>query len=478
MLTADLVRGTLRLGVVHPRFVKNSDAAALADAESLRALFRAAEGDTVGELTEAIESAFSGRPDILFIRGLTKLLFDLTDLAGDPIATRTDPDALVTPEQLRATVFALAASRHPVRPGGGDGFHPREEVLKAAAEALDLTMDDVERGLYADLATAQRVGPFPNITPRELLDRYNLALAQACLLRAREVRVTLDDPEPKRLQALLRALKFRRVLFQAACSASPSDSAKSHTRTTVALTLDGPLSLFKHTTRYGVALALILPELARCERYTLEADIRWGRERRDALLKLSDRSPLTAHTPDRGVWVSAEERHLIDRMAAMDTPWRLEPAARVIDLDGLDVLCPDYVLSHPDGREALLELVFAWKVQTFERRLGLLARAAPPNLIVALTDRGRLDGDHQARLADLARPRLLRFKGLIQPRQLVALAQDVAIRPEPPPAEETGKPARAAKRGKPTKARDTAGEAPPSPPTSRGRARVAKRDAP
>jgi predicted nuclease of restriction endonuclease-like RecB superfamily len=437
VLTADLVRGTLRQGVVHPRFIDASDPAAERDAATLIDLFRTAEGDTVADLEEAVESTFAGRHDILFVRGLTKLLMDLTELDSEPVTTRADPEKVISPEAIRAALFGLAAQHHPVRPGGGEGFFPREAVIAEAAEQLDLRPEDLERGLYADLKSAQKVGPLLSLAPRELLERYNLALAQACLFRAREVRVTLTGLEPRRLQALIRALKFRRVLFRVG---RPRTDSK---QPTLGLTLDGPLSLFKHTSRYGLALAHILPELARCPKWSLEAEIRWGRERKDALLKLSDRSPLVPHTPDRGTWVSAEERHLIESFATLDTPWRLEPVARLVDLDGLDVLAPDFVLSHPDGRVALVELVFSWRLDAFTKRLDLLRSVGPKNLVIAITERGRLD-DGRGQTAPLAENTLAlyRFKGLIQPKRLVELAERVAIRETLAPPEDPTPPAK------------------------------------
>lgn len=454
MLTADLVRGTLRQGVVHPRFVDASDPAAERDAATLIDLFRTAEGDTVAELTEAVESTFAGRHDILFVRGLTKLLMDLTELDSEPIATRADPEKLITPETIRATLFALAAQHHPVRPGGGDGFAAREQLIAQAAETLDLTTADLERGLYADLASAQKVGPLQTLTPTGLLERYNLALAQACLFRAREVRVTLAELEPKRLQALIRALKFRRVLFRV--GRPPADTPTK--KPTLSLVLDGPLSLFKHTSRYGLALAHVLPELARCPKWSLEAEIRWGRERKDATLKLSDRSPLIPHTPDRGTWVSSEEQHLLTSFAALDTPWRLEPVARLVDLDGQDVLAPDYLLSHPDGRTALVELVFSWRLDTFTRRLALLKAAAPKNLVIAITERGRLDDGRGAAPTEdtLA---LYRFKGLIQPKRLIELAERVAVCEESPSPEAAAPPEKK-RRSAPRATRRPRGETP------------------
>ncbi len=488
MLTADLVRGTLRSGVVHPRFIRVDEPALLSDADTLVGLFKAHLGETVGDLDEAIEATFSGRQDILFIRGLAKLMKDLTEVESPSLPTRSNPELLVTADQIRTALFALAALHHPVRPGGGDGFHAREALITEVATRLDLTEADVDRGLYADLASAQHLLAIPDITGSGLLERYNLALAQACLLRAREVRVTLKNLSPKRAQAILRALKFRRLLFRVRPASPPeptpttpdvqpttldgsSDALKttpnpkskkpSKTKTlekeptaTLQLILDGPLSLFKHTSRYGVQLALFLPELTRCDAWELEADIRWGRERKDALLRLSNRSPLSALTPDRGTWESAEETHFREAFATLDTPWRLEPVAELIDLDGEDAMVPDYRLRHPDGRVALLDLVFAWRLDTFQKRLALVARANIKNLIIALTDRGRLD-DTKAELATSLT--LYRFKGLLQPKRIVALAEEVAI---VPPARPT----------RPSAPRPSSSDDAP-PPTKRPRAK-------
>jgi len=470
MLTADLVRGTLRSGVVHPRFIRVDEPALVSDAQTLVGLFQAHKGETVGDLDEAIEATFSGRQDILFIRGLAKLMKDLTEVESPALATRSNPEVHVTADQIRTALFALAARHHPVRPGGGDGYHPREALIAEVSRQLDLTEADVDRGLYADLASAQHLLAVPDITSSGLLERYNLALAQACLLRAREVRVTLKNVSSKRAQAILRALKFRRLLFRVrpappaeptpaiteAPPPTPSDdvsdepattpgpttkktskiktsrksTAPTEPTSTLQLILDGPLSLFKHTSRYGIALALFLPELTRCDSWELEADIRWGRERKDALLRLSNRSPLSAMTPDRGTWESAEETHFREAFAALDTPWRLEPVAELIDLDGEDTMVPDYRLRHPDGRVALLDLVFAWRLDTFQKRLALVARANIKNLIVAVTDRGRLDDDKASLTTALT---IYRFKGLLQPKRIVALAEEVATLPAQPP---------------------------------------------
>jgi hypothetical protein len=62
------------------------------------------------------------------------------------------------------------------------------------------------------------------------------------------------------------------------------------------------------------------------------------------------------------------------------------------------------------------------------KRLALLSEVGPRNLVIALADKGGLDGE--------ALPEGLtayRFKGVIQPKRVIELAEAVAAAPDAPP---------------------------------------------
>lgn len=405
MLTADLVRASVRGGVVRPRYVDADDPALVREAERLVALFEAHVGEKVGDLDEAIADHIGDSTDYLIQRGLTKLLRDLGTF---------EVRAARPPEELRGRVFELAAAGDwPVRPGGGDGLGDREAVLARAAEELGITPTEVEDALFADLDTELRLVALDAPSPAELLARYNMALAQAVLLRAHEVRVELPQIRPARARQLFRFIKFRRLMHRA-----------ERTDDGYRLVLDGPMSLLRQTSRYGVAMALLLPGLALCERYALEADVTWGKARRPLRFELDEGVGLRSHLADRGTWKSEEERHLERTFAKTDTPWRLERATRVVDLDGA-VLLPDYVLRHPDGREALLDIVWFWRKDAFTRRLERLRASGPPNLIVAVATRMNTD----RKTPDVGESAVYPFKGVISPTRLIALAEEHAVGP-------------------------------------------------
>src|SRR5207244_5981378 len=136
---------------------------------------------------------------------------------------------------------------------------------------------------------------FHDLSAARLLHRYNLALAQGILLKA--VRLTIDvrREQPARLRALIRRIKFHRLI----CKATATEGS-CH------LELDGPLSLFGATQKYGVQLASFLPALVPCRDFELTAEVLWGRERRPKTLTITHEDGLVADAADPGGSVPSE----------------------------------------------------------------------------------------------------------------------------------------------------------------------------
>jgi predicted nuclease of restriction endonuclease-like RecB superfamily len=401
MLTADLVGASVWKGVVRPRYVDPASPELLGRAEELSAIFRAQVGRCLGELDLAVGDAIGDSTDYLLVRGLVKLLMD---------GSRIEMVSPRPPPELRACVFRLARARWPVTSPLG-----REQVLLEAARELGVAPDEIERSFYSDLEDELRLVEAPEVSARGLLERYNLALAQGVLLRAREVVVELPEIAPKRARQVLRSAKFHRLLHRA-------EQRGSGYR----LTFDGPLSLLRRTQRYGVQLALFLPTLCRLERWRLVAAVAWGRS--ECRFELDDQQGLSASGPDRGVWDSEEERHFEQSFRRSAKGWTLRRSARLLDLDGRGVLVPDYELIHKDGRRALLDIVWGWRRETFLGQLALVREVGPRELIVAVASRLNQDAEAPA----LGAANLVLFKGTIPPARIIAVAEQVARRPSQP----------------------------------------------
>ena len=82
--------------------------------------------------------------------------------------------------------------------------------------------------------------------------------------------MVIRNETPARYRRLFRSIKFHRLI----CDAEQTAPG------TTTLRLDGPLSLFSATQKYGMQLATFLPSLLHCKDFELRADVRGGRSGR------------------------------------------------------------------------------------------------------------------------------------------------------------------------------------------------------
>ena len=67
------------------------------------------------------------------------------------------------------------------------------------------------------------------------------------------------------------------------------------------LHLDGPLSLFSATQKYGLQLALFLPTVLLCKNFEVKADLRWGTQKKPKTFLVTHKDHLVSHAPDSGM---------------------------------------------------------------------------------------------------------------------------------------------------------------------------------
>jgi predicted nuclease of restriction endonuclease-like RecB superfamily len=334
-------------------------------ADRLLELFRRAEGRPRGALEEELEETYGNDPSQLVHQGLAKLLEDRCEfetVSGHP------------PAELREVVFRTAA-RH--RQSSFD----RGAVLREVAGPLGLTAEAVEQGLFADLKSEQRLVRFEDITAERLLHRYNVSLVQAVLLRSVGVEVLVRGEPPQRYRQLLRGVKFRRLVCE--MEKTGPDAWR--------LRLDGPLSLFTATQKYGLQLALFLPAVLQCRDYEVRADLRWGPQRRPKQFTLTARDGLVAPAPDQGMYVPAELGMFAELFRKKIADWELVEETEILPLgDGFWV--PDYRLVHrASGRAVYLEVLGFWRRASAERHLERLRRHTDRPFLLAVSEQLRVD---------------------------------------------------------------------------------------
>jgi uncharacterized protein len=403
MLTGKMVR--VRHGRdnrVQPSYLDLSEERWTEVSERLLDIFRGREGLTRGEIESEWEDAFGDEVNNLVHQGLAKLLFDRCEF---------EVEAGLPPDQLRDAVFAAATEQRRAAaavPGHRPHFD-RDAVLRRVAEQLATTSEAVERGLFADLKSEQRLVSFKDISPERLLQRYNVALAQAVLLRAVRLTVDVRKEPPQRIRALLRLAKFHRLV----CEVRKTDAES------IQLQLDGPLSLFTATQKYGLQLALFLPAVLHCRDFELRAELRWGAERRPKVLHLTHKDGLRSHTPDTGTYVPPELAMFVELFRKKVDDWEIAEETEIFPL-GNGFWVPDYRLVHKASKkEVMLEVLGYWRKASAEAHLGRLAQHAPRPFVLALSDQLHLDEGQVEGL-----PGVHRFRNMPLPDEVVKLANE------------------------------------------------------
>jgi predicted nuclease of restriction endonuclease-like RecB superfamily len=296
---------------------------------------------------------------------------------------------------------------------GADGLLvpvDRAGVLSRVADQLGATPEAVENGLFADLKSEQRLTKFKDLTAQRLLQRYNVALAQAVLLRAHKLQVVVRGEAPPRYRHLLRRIKFHRLICEV--ERLTADSFRLH--------LDGPLSLFSATQRYGLQLALFLPTVLLCRDFEVRAEIRWGPQKKLKFLLIGPGDGLVSHDRETGCYTPPELQMFVDLFRKRITDWELHEDAELVPLDGA-FWAPDFRLRHVEtGREVLLEILGFWRRSGLERHLQRLRRVNV-KFLLAVSDQLHIEEDALESLP----AGVHRFRNMPLPDEIARLATAV-----------------------------------------------------
>ncbi len=281
--------------------------------------------------------------------------------------------------ELRRELFTQAAAR---RASSATPFD-RAAFLDGFARERATTTAALEAALYADRPGAQRLLAVEVPAPALLAAGFELSEAQAVLLRATKIVAEVEASDAALYRRLFRTLKFLRLL--------PVITRVEPPRAGYRVEMDGPLSLFQGGGRYGLSLALALPAIAACDRWRLDADVRWGAERRPVRFRLAGENiallaPQGDALPDElATFVAAFER------AA--TGWTIDRAPAILDLPGAGLCVPDLCFVRAaDGARVHFELLGFWSREAVFRRIDLV-RAGLPHKILFAASKGLRVGE-------------------------------------------------------------------------------------
>jgi predicted nuclease of restriction endonuclease-like RecB superfamily len=225
------------------------------------------------------------------------------------------------------------------------------------------------------------------------------------------MRLSVETQNPESSRELFAAIKAYRLIH----TIKGSSSAGYEVR------LDGPVSIFHHSHKYGIQMAVFLPALLLCKGWRMQAQIAQqssGGSPNVAFFEL-DHTQKQLHSHYLSTALS--ENHISEKLAAswgrVETSWELEPSREVIDL-GESAFIPDYVLRHEDGHQFYLEILGFWTPRHLKARLEEFEHAGVRNFILAAWDELRGSRDPLTRVP----PHTIIFK-----RSLDAVAVELAV---------------------------------------------------
>ena len=368
MLTADLVRARPRGDalILTPLADKQLTGALALAADYIDRL-KAAVGRPRHEVLSSLDDLPVPVRSRILAAGLRKLLDDRSTWERAPG---------LDPLELRELVFEAAGT---ARAGLGPGeLLDRDVVLQAVGEQVGLSAAELDHRLFADLKDAHLLVALQPIDARGLLDAWEIGQGQAVLLKATRVRVDVKATHPSGYRRLFHKLKFLRLLH----SLHRLDDGSYR------IIVDGPASLFGPTTKYGLKLALLLPALDATGPWTLDADLRWGKDRRTLHFELAGgpRGTATATAARLPDDVAA----LLEKLKASRSEWVVKPARRILPLPGVGLCVPDLRFKHPDGREVFLEVMGYWSRDAVWKRVELVEKGLPFRVVFAVSSRLRV----------------------------------------------------------------------------------------
>ena len=412
MLRSEHVMARLYLGRLVTHKLPPDDRRTLAVADELCDLYAAHVGSPRSQLErelavreEGLGPGLDARRGFKIVRALSKLLEERTSWTAP---TEADPYT------LRTRVFDLAASL-PEPPAAEPGLlelPTREDVLSQVA--VETGVEDPASCMYADRQGAQLLCEFDRPSPGELIRRYNVAQVQGVLYSARELVVDLGAGADARI--VFHYVKLLGLIY------ALEPSAHGHR-----LYLDGPLSIFGGTRKYGLRLAKFLPGLLMTSPWKLSASVEW--KGREAVLELdSETSGLESHylgpkeereaDDVREAFVRAWER-------AKDTNgWELERRGDVLPFpERKAALVPDFTLRHEGTGEVVqLEILGFWSERNLVERVALLREAEKQGHRVLVAASKRL-GTSQEALSGAVEGGVVPFKDRLPAKAVLAALQ-------------------------------------------------------
>jgi predicted nuclease of restriction endonuclease-like RecB superfamily len=243
----------------------------------------------------------------------------------------------------------------------------RDRIIKKVASEFCLTHKELEEGLYSDLEDELTLTEFNPPSDLDLLKEYNLSLTQTLLFNATELKFTTTD----NWQKIFYAIKRLGLIYEVYLNGD------------FWVKINGPISLFKLTKRYGTALAKLIPLITSNSKWEIEGKVLWKytnelctfkieSNKHDKLLK---KSKIVNRYYDSQV-----EAKFGEQFKGLRSKWSIKREPEPIKA-GKNVIIPDF--SFERGKiKIFMEIVGFWTNEYVRRKIEKLKKINVKMIVV------------------------------------------------------------------------------------------------
>ncbi|MBE44283.1 MAG: hypothetical protein CMO16_03775 [Thaumarchaeota archaeon] len=247
----------------------------------------------------------------------------------------------------------------------------RDDILSSTARRIGVTARDIDEALWSDLDENMLLAKFDSINVNDLVACYNLSLFQTLLFNCTKLEFYISGGI--NWKRVLRNVKWLGLIYYLEQSTTGSDQ--------LTCSLDGPLSLFRLTDKYGTSIAKLLPSITTSEKWHVRASIvrKTMAGKKLFELELSDKEAplLIASAPcikykenTVSIYDSNIEEKFARKFEQFANGWKLVREPDPLIVEG-KALIPDFMFQKYNTR-VYLEIVGFWTKEYLERKLHKL----------------------------------------------------------------------------------------------------------
>lgn len=381
MLPSQLLRVSTRKGTIFPLFCNQEDLQ-LAE-ELVRQFEQSVENKEKKKLLEKRVATVEGqRDDYKLVRGLCTLLERRCHLrsifdggnGGDP----------ADPVSVRKALFEESS-----RTGLALTDHERDKIIDIVASKMNLSTPYIRQVMWTDLEENMILEHFNSIGHDALLGWYNLSLMQTLLFNCTKLEFYVNGGanwkrvlrDVKRLGLMYNLQQRVRSKQDDNNTETPCDTTYNETRESeLVCSLDGPISLFKLTDRYGTSIAKLLPSIVSSEKWSLNAWIvrktMTGKKIYEFKISSSEAPSLLTDPYDindrfASYFDSSVEEKFANRFEQSANGWKLVREPDPLVVSSGRAFIPDFMFQKYD-RKVYLEIVGFWTKEYLEKKIQKL----------------------------------------------------------------------------------------------------------